>query len=390
MARRATGLWVYANDASVVVEPPGQTFVAQPVAAFSHYLVRVGRPDGFIIGELRGALEVVSWRTDGYGMATIAVPSSSILSAPELFQFGNMVRIDFDNGLRPWIGVMDPPREVLFNAVRVEMYEASYMFSWRLTPPQSSETSFEGATAATLVNELVRAAGLSFPMAMDSIHLGGPPVDIVFDREVVLAAIGRVQELDEELHYDVVDYVGHSSPVIHPALRLWRGIRADDSARAVLRAGHNLVNPQILEQGPIVNQVIVETKLIQESSEVQGEEPRHGPTFTANNLASQGAHALRQQFIALPDVDTNVTPGAGQQHANAQLTKQAWARRRIGGTSLNLSPGLWRNFSTGSRIRLETYSPQPMVLTATVNGMEFLPATGQLALVLSDAVPANI
>lgn len=386
MARRATGFWVYADDTPVVIPPPPPTFTAPPVVAFGRYLVRVGRPDGVIIGELRGALLSVAWGTDSYGMATMVVPAQAIIRAPELFQFGNMVRIDFDNGLRPWVGVIDPPREVLFSTVQVEMYEASYMLSWRVTPAQSMATSFEGASGAALISDLVRESGLLFAPSHYA-AAGGPPIDITFDNEVVLAAVARVQELDEALHYDVVSDTSFYDGAIRPALRLWRGVRADDSARVVMRCGYNLIDPRILEQGPINNQIIVETKVLQESSGLVGEEPLHGPTFTGNSMVSQGAHALRQLFVAQPDIDTAVTPGAGQQYADAQIAKQAWARRRVGGVSLNMSPGLWREFSTGSRIRLEAYSPQPMMLTATINGLEYEPATGYLSLVLSDAEP---
>lgn len=386
MARRATGLWVYADESAVVIESPRPTFTAAPVVAFGHYLVRVGRPDGVIIGELQGALESVSWGTDSYGMAMMVIPAQTLIRAPELFQYGNMVRIDFDSGLRPWVGVIDPPREVLFSTVQVSMYEASYMLSWRVTPQQSMATSHEGAAAATLVSDLVAESGLPFDQGRYG-DLGGPPIDITFDSEVVLAAVARVQELDEELHYDAMCASSFGDGVIRPMLRLWRGVRADDSARAVMRAGHNLVDPRILEQGPIVNQIIVETKVLQESSNVVGEEPLHGPTFTGNQPASQGAHGLRQSFVAQPDIDTDVTPGAGQQYADAQIAEQAWGRRRISGVSLNVPPARWRDFSTGSRIRLEAYSPQPMALAATVLGLEYAPGTGFLSLVLSDAEP---
>lgn len=386
MARRATGFWVYADESPVVIEPPRPTFTAAPVVAFGHYLVRVGRPDGYVVGEMRGALETVSWRTDGYGMATMIVPAQDIIRAPELFQFGNWVRIDFDSGLRPWVGVIDPPREVQFSSVRVEMYEAAYTLTWRVTEQQNLATTFEDTTSAALVAALVARSGL--PLSTSYLAaLPAQTVDIAFDSEGVLSAVARVQELDAELHYDTVADSAPDDRVIRAQLRMWRGARADDSGRAVFRAGHNLVGPTILEQGPINNQVVVETKVLGTGSDVLGEEPLHGPTFVGNDVVSQGAHATRQVFVPLPDVDTQVTPDAGQQYADAQVAEQGRPRRRVGGSSVNVSPGLWRTFSTGSRIRLETYSPQPMALTAVINGMDYTPAAGQLALVLSDAEP---
>ncbi len=387
MARRATGLWVYADDTAVVVQPPAPTFVARPVIGFGRYLIRVGRPDGAVIGELRGELSAVSWGVDSYGMATVVMPAQVITRTPELFQFGNMVRIDFDNGLRPWIGVIDPPREVLTATMQLSLYEASYMLTWRVTAAQGVATTHEAAHAATLVSDLVRAAHLPFASSRYG-DLGGPPIDIAFDNEVVLSAIGRVLELDEELHYDLVD-ASPSDGRITPALRLWRGVRADDSARVTLRCGYNLIEPRILEQGPINNQVIVETKAPEVETEIVTDEPLHGPTYIGNNAGSQATQATRQAFVALPDVDTAITPGAGQRYADAQVARLAWARRRISGISLNMATGRWHDFSTGSRIRLETYAPQPMMLTATVNGLEYTPATGRLSLTLSDAEPAQ-
>lgn len=388
MTRRATGFWVYADEETpVVVPPPLPTFTAPPVVEFGRYLIRVGRPDGVIIGEIRGELASVSWGVDSYGAATVIMPAQAIVRTPELFQFGNMVRIDFDSGLRTWVGVIDPPREVRTSTVQLSLYEASYMLTWRITPAQSLATSYEGVPAATLVSNLVRNAALPFVESRYD-GLGGPLIDIAFDNEFVSAAIARVQELDEELHYDVVDS-SIGDVAIRPAIRLWRGVRVDDSARVMMRCGYNLIEPSILEQGPISNQIIVETKVSESLVGAQPDEPLHGPTFIGNSFGSQAAHGVRQLFVALPDVDTEIAPTAGQRYADAQVARLAWARRRVNGISVNVSPGRWRDFSTGSRIRLEAYAPQPMTLTATVIGMEYTPAAGRLSLLLSNAEPAS-
>ena len=377
MARRATGWWVYAGESAGVITPPRAVFTRPAEIDNGFYVVRVAGPDGWIIGELQGRLESVSWRVDGYGAASMLVPLETIVRTPYLLEFGNLIRIDFSNGLRSWAGVIDVPREVTVGAIRIQMYEASYMLGWRLATPG---VMFEDnpQSAAVLIYALVGGADL--PLDAMRNHTAGEPLSVEVGEESRLAAVERVRSLDPDVHYDV--WGGSwSDPHIRPTVRIFREYWSDDTADAVLLQGYNLAEVSMMEQGPIWNRMHVKAKM---PADVIGETQERYERFTADNLYSQPRHAMRETLVTLPDVDEDVSEWYATRYAQTQVDLLATARRRVGGTSLNLAPALWRNFTTGSKVRIESYSPAPMAMEATVLGLEYSPAAGRMVLIFDD------
>ena len=374
MPRRSTGLWSYppAAGGSPPAPPPVLVVVGElrPVG----YVCYVADASGEFIGELSGQLESVTWAADGYGMASMTLPSSVLLGSAALLEFGNRVLIEFDNGMAPWGGLIDVPRESSVSWVRAQFYEAGYLFNWRLTPPAVAFTGFGELPAARVLGRLVAQSGLDIDVAGPAGE-PGDPVGVEFYYETLAAAASTLRGLDARLHWFVQPRpsdVGRVSFV----LQTFRGHAADRTQQAVLVQGHNLVGGTVLEQGPIFNEILVapgDTDL-----------KAGGPVFAATHAGSRQRYDLRQQLVVLSDVTEADSPGRALAHAKARLAAYSRPRLRAQGVCLDMEPGRYREFGIGSLVQVETAAPAAGSMALTVIGMEFRPNEGVLSLVFDD------
>lgn len=380
MARRATGLWVYKRaDGGEPSPPPPPIYVAPPSLSPVFYVIYVARQDGVIIGELAGQLESVAWATDGYGMAPLVMPLGAALRSGALLEFGGRVGIEFSNGLAPWGGVVDVPRETSLGVARSQFYEAVYMLNWLLTGPNDLYIGSEAAPAADILVDLVARAGLDVTIDATA-AVGGEPVEVEFHYETLAQAADKLRGMDAHLHYFIRPRL--SAGRIDFELVLFREMRADDSDRAVLIQGHNLVGWTALEQGPIYNEVLAGVGDF--LNETPAEDGTYRELYVATDGASRQRYGRRQQLLVLPEVEGESGPGRAAARARAQLATYGKPRLRVQGACLNLSPGLYRNFSIGSRVRVESSIPMALNEQLTVIGMDFQPAAGTLSLVFDD------
>ncbi len=377
MARSAAGLWIGRRAGGGATPPaPPPVYIAPPSLSPSSYVVYVGNQSGLVIGELAGALESVTWAVDGYGTAALILPTDAP-AYQHLLAYGNRVFIDFSNGLPPWGGVIDVPRETTLGQTRVQMYEATYLLGWDWTGPQSYTAERQRPAGAVLADLVGRS--------MLDIEVGalgddaGEAVPVEFDNESLLSAAEKLRGLDARLHYRV-----RARPIrgqrIQFALEVFCGALSDDVGPALFIQGQNMVQWEVLEQGPIWNGVTV----ISQSDAAADGSGRFLYTTTA--AASQLRYGLRRRPPqSLPDVDEDATPGRTQARAQAILAATHTPRMRARGTLLNQEPGLYRSFGIGSRVAVEITRPAAARLELVVIGMEFRPAAGTLSLVFDDA-----
>ena len=377
MPVRATGFWNYRRGGSSPPAPP-PVFVAAPSLSPVSYVVYVGDRGGTIIGELAGMLESVSWATDGYGMASLVMPLQDALRAGPLLGFGNRVFIEFSNGLAPWGGVVDAPRETTLGQMRLQFYEAAYLLNWRLTPRMAVYTGSEARPAADVLLDLVRPSGLALSYDFAAAE-GGAVGDVEFHYDTLAVAGQRLRDVGAALHYFLRPLpLGRGG--IHFEMVAFRNALRDDTARAVLIQGHNLVDWAVLEQGPIHNEVVVGVGDFLDQTE-----DSYGAVYVAGDAGSQGRYDLRQYLIAMPEEDGESGPGRAEQRATAHLATYGRPRTRVRGACLNLAPALYRDYSIGSRVRIEASTPMATAEELTVVGMEFRPAEGVLALTFDDS-----
>ncbi len=376
MPVRSAGFWTYRRGGETPFVAPPPIYVAQPSLSPVSYVVYVGNRRGTIIGELAGQLDTPTWATDGYGMAAMTLPLQAAMAAGPLLEFGNRIYIEFSNGLAPWGGVLDVPREVTLGQIRLQFYEAAYMLNWRLTPRMAMYTGSEARPAADVLLDLVEPTGLIVGYDLTA-AAGGESVDVEFHLDSLSTAAQKLRDVDAGLHYFLRPLpLGRGS--IQFELVAFRDALADHTARAVLIQGHNLVDWSVLEQGPIHNEVLVGV-----GDFINGE-GSYAELHVAGAPASQGRYDLRQHLISLPDEEGESGPGRAERRAHAHLAAYGRPRRRVRGACLNLPPALYRDYGIGSRVRIEASTPMATAEELTVIGMEFRPAAGALSLVFDD------
>jgi hypothetical protein len=343
----------------------------------------VGDRRGVVRGELSGLLENVTWGTDGYGMATLILSLPAALANGALLEFGNRAKIEFSNGLPPWGGVIDVPRETTLGQMRVQMYEAGYMLNWLLTEAQALYLEGDARPAAEILADLVTRSGLD--MVFDGTAAGGgEPVEAEFHYETLAAAADKLRGLDGGLHWFTRTRPTGARDITFE-LVAFRDALDDAANRAILIQGHNLVDWSVLEQGPIYNEVLVGIgDFLNPAADLSGEESGYSELHTASDGASRMRYGPRQQLVVLPDVTGESGPGRAAARARAQLAAHSKPRLRVAGAALNLPPALYRDYGIGTRIAIEASTPMATSEKLVVIGMEFQPGTGTLSLVFDD------
>lgn len=415
MARRSGGGFWISEDGTGGAAPPSPPFthVVPGLIKRGKAVIRIGDPQGRVIGQLFGRIDSVSSRADGYGGATILFPSAVLREYRGLLEFGNRLRIDFNNGLRPWAGVIDVPRELSGGVLRVQAYEPAYLLSQRLTRRLArfvAESGYDAQTVARLM--VLRLEGR--PLTVFE-RAGGhapppPPMAAEFSFETVLDALDALRDIDPWFHYHSgCEFQVSEDGFIDLHLYVYRGAWQDATGQAVLQQGVNFTNVQILDQGPVVTRVIVATgdaDVGGEGDRVDNEQPtrppyrpnsRYSPVYypyTAPGLMLSAqlpgdAAWPREKFVVLADVGGEDESDPGEQlerYAETYLDRYSAPARRVSGTSLNLSPGLWHNFGVGSLVRLRATDAAGLSFEQDlqVHGLDYTPAQGVLSLVLAD------
>lgn len=408
----SSGLWSIRLPEPGVPDTPGSfVFSAAPIFSLgAAAIVRVGDRDGRLIGQLFGMLEPVVWRADGYGTATLIIPAETVTDYPYLFNPGNRVRVDFENGLPAWGGVMDVPAETDGRTVRLQLYEAAYTLSWALS---GRSMHFGGEDGARVTAVQVADQIMSYSRHFTAPHViyddTGEAVTVSFAYENILSALSRLRSLDAALHFHGRLDESAENEILFKMDIFRQGI-ADDTARAVFRAGHNLVNVTAVDGGPLVNTVIVATGDAaldpdEETPPVVTEPIPYSPyqvaylhgaypgeLVIATATDSAGLYDDREQFVVLSDVMGAEDPGRAVAHAISFLDKHKKPTRRINGTSLNMEPGAWRNVRVGGLVTVE----QPLAdsvwqrQTMMILGMDYVPSQGTLQLVFSDPIEGMV
>jgi len=371
MARnRAAGLWV-GRRATEGVEPPAPAFsmqIGRPFAS-TRYLITVADRDGRVIGELWGQLEGVNWRMDGYGQAALLAPPDLARDRPWLIEHGNRVLIEFENGLEPWGGVIDLPRETSAYSARVQMYQAAYVFNWRLLAQDAHYRGEWSNQAAHILRSLVYFRGDMNVYAEPISGEEGPTVDVTFGQEEsVASAAGRLRDLDPAMHYIVKGR--RENGRIEFYLNAWHGVRRDDSRVVALISGHNFVGATTMEQGPVFN--VIRTAV-----------PGRDAPWTSTESGSVARYGRREEWLTPTGVE-EWGPAQAEHTAHNRLGQVAWPRLRTSGAALDLPPGRFRDYGVGSVVTLEAERPEARSNPAFIISMDYTPGDGTLGLVFDD------
>lgn len=381
----SAGLYAYVLEDETLppppVRPPQVFYTRRSRIDLNRPVIDIADEEGDFIGRLVGEPGAVSWRTDGYGRMTLAMPPQEAARRAELIEFGRRALVKWDNGLPPWVGVIDVPRENVPGRTTVNLYSMEYTLGWSLTERNDVYSSeMERNTPDYILSRLLVNAGRG-DIAVYTVASDEPAIDISFRYEDLLSAAGRLREQNDRFHWYIAQ-IGASS--IAPGLRMFYGWRRDRRGDARLVEGHNLVNVETVEQGPIFNDVTVAAG---------NDDPESAGLALVYRFARPGRYgSSRQLFVPLPEVTVTAQresdlPAERDRvlpaYAYAEYERYYRPVTRYRGMCVNRPPSPFGTYDLGDLVTVELngYGRRRTELDVLIVGMEFDPLTGMLTVV---------
>lgn len=377
MGTSISGLGLAQWSAVEVVLPPVETesrprLWLYPDAAgrrAASVLALVATPTGRLIGELRGEMTGVAWKLNSYGPARLNLFRGT--TAEHLARPGNRLAILFDNGLPPWGGVIDLPRPWRGPVFELTAYSAEVMLAWRGAGGERTLTGTAGAVLAQLLTEAGREAGLGIELG--DIWTGGKARQWEFVAETLAEAAAELTSGTGDYFVEPVVMGGTLRFLLHFLER--RG--SDRSKRVALTEGHNLVRPELNEQGPLVNQWRVEGAGL--GGTVLGPQQRY--VGAAGDAESQELYGRRE------DSETNSALTSQEMvdyQAAVNLAATSQPQEVIGVEALDRPPGRFEAYDVGDTLWFELFSQGygGFAGPRRVTAREYLPQTNVCRLVV--------
>ncbi len=335
------------------------------------YRLLVADVTGRVLTELRPRLSRVSWVLNKPGQLTFAMAKTDAKLRQEYLRFGNRVYLEFDNGLRPWGGVITGGREWSESEVAVEAWSGEALLGWRVT---GRNRVFSGASLGSVLQTvLADTAGVaSIGLQVGTVYLGGAGYSLEYHYSSLADVAGDLVELGGGV-VDVTTREEAGRVVFTVNLYERRGV---DRPGVALVEGANVVAARLRDEDSIINSVYGAT----DGSGWGDEDRLYGNVV---NTESAALHDLREGFQG-----TQVTEQSALDAAlRATLEQSAWPRRVVGLQVTNREPGRFAEYDLGDgvTVSLPTYGFGGTRGLFRVTGREFFPDEDVCDLVVEEA-----
>jgi len=377
----STGLHTYELADDPTTSPPTQTFYTRRVRLDTNRpVIEVATPTGDFIGRIAGETGPVSWRTDDYGRMTLTMPAAMAAAQRELIEYGNQIMLTWDNDLPAWVGVIDVPRENTPGRTVVHAYSLEYTLGWSLTRRYDV---YRDEQPDQVLTRLVELAGRTDIRAYNAGSVAEPVGEVIFSYDTLLEAAERLRKRNDRLHWFIAQEGGRD--VLRPSLWTYYGYRRDRRADIRLVEGHNLINVETVDQGPLFNDVTVAAGNDDPTADASGQQ---GLVY---GIYHPSRYGQRQRFVPLPEVEVDLTTGNTLAElvrvlgplAQAEYDRYARPRLRYRGTCINRPPARFGSYTLGDLVTVELsgFNRRWVELDVVVVGMEFDPESGLLTVV---------
>jgi len=333
----------------------------------------VGDTTGRLLAELEVDIGPVSWRLNAIGRAEFTIAQSDAKATEDYLGFGNRVLFQFENGLPDWGGMIDVPRT--WNAdgtITCTAYSGEYILGTRRT---GKTKEFTGSTPGTIFQTLLADANgvEDTGIAAGTIWTGGSAFAVTYHYDDLLQ-ITQDLLIQRLADYDYCIVASKSGGSIVFTANFYQE-RGSTKAAAALIEGHNAVDVQLAEQGPIVN---VWTAV--GAGSTWGDERLTG---TDSDSASIAAYGRREGHEAHSDLEeqaalTAISDTLVDQYKDPQsiLTLSA----------LDKAPALFADYDVGDTVRvwLHSYGFGGYNHLVRVLGREYDPESGRCQLVVKE------
>lgn len=353
-----------------------KTAAIAPLTAYIGTAIRglVGDRFGRLIAEITPKWAPISWRLNDVGRANLVISATDDKATEQILRSGNRIYIDFDNGLPPWGGVMDPPRGWTEDGkIAVSVYSGEYLLNWRRT---LRTRSFAGMSAGEIFQALILEANAAedLGITLGDVWMGGEAYTVELHYARVLPFIrGELCGKLSTAEFALLPRLEDGRITFRAELYEQRGA---DKPNVVLIESHNLSGESLVEHGPIVNDWALAG-----AGSGWGEDRLTSEAGASNlDITSIGQYGLRQDAAVFGDISVQSTLDA---QAATLLAASKDPVRLTSGYAANLAPALFADYDLGDRIRVNLHSKgfggtDTIIRVVT---REFDPATGLCNLV---------
>ena len=305
------------------------------------YRLLVADVTGRVLTELRPRIEKVSWVENDVGGLSFVMAKTDPKLRPELMRFGNRVFLEFDNGLRPWGGVLTGGREWGESEVVMEARSGEVLLGWRVS---ARNRVFEGATLGSVLATVLADANAvqSMRLELGTVYMGGVGYSLEYHysslRDVAADLVG--------LGGVVVDVTAREvGGVVRFSVNLYERKGVDRPGVALVE-GANVVGARLREEDTVVNAWYGATDGTgwSDSARLYG---------SAVNAESGALHDLREGFEVVKVSEQSALDAA----LRARLEGSQWPARVVGLQVTNRPPGEFGEYDVGDgvSVSLPTY-----------------------------------
>ena len=304
--------------------------------------VLVGDVYGRILAEIEPDVGAVTSRLNAVGQCTFSLAKTDSKALEENLHFGNRILVQFDNGLRDWGGIIDPPRDWGLANVTCTAYSGEYIFGMRQT---DKGRYFSGATVGAIYQSLIDEANAQRDMgiALGSVWTGGEGHSPDYHFKNLLdifqdSLCDRLSDAD----FDVTASEASGKIVFTANLYERKGTTRTDYP---LIESANAQVARFSEQGYLVNW----WDLAGEGSD-WGDNRIFSHTEDATSI---GVYGLRQGSQIYSDVSVQATLDA---HATNALAQSKDPHNMLELVTLDAVPARFRDYDVGDTVPLSMHS----------------------------------
>lgn len=338
---------------------PAVAILPAVVYPAGHLLVLVADNRGMILGRLPVEVDGMAWKLNTYGQARMAAPWGV---DERLIQIGNRVLILHDSGLKPWGGVIEPPRERKQGVVELTAYSGEYLLGLRQT---ALTRLFTNATAGEMARALLNEANaIDFSgVEVGSIDEGGERYSTEFHAQLLLKVIQ-----ESILPLTGVDWsvsAGEENGRIIFRLHIHER-RGRTHNHIWLIEGRNITPANLKEQGRLTNAWTVVGG---------GADWSTRPVGSAEDTIGQHRYGLREASQIANSV-TDPATLAALAAGNLEQTRELFPGLTL--DTLNLTPAPWAEYDVGDTVwvDLPSYALHGYRRPLRIIAREFIRAQG--------------
>lgn len=325
---------------------------------------------GLALGELEPDVESATWVLNGSGRLVFRLGKSDRKATRDFLQFGNLVLVQFGNGLPDWGGVIDPPRDWEEEAIAANAYSGEYLLGFRQT---SRGRYFTEVGVGHIYASVIGDANAVGDMLVDLGEVwdgGGSHSPDYHFRDLLSIAQESIGRRLTPADFVLEPVVGEGGLRFRASLFERRG---RDLPGLALVEGQNLGAIRMIENGPILN-----------SWALVGEGTTWGdqrPIAYGQDAASIAEYGLREASEVLGDVSQLATLEAA---VGERIARTARPQVMVALDALDAAPARFADYDIGDvlTLRLDSYGFEGYEAPVRILAREYRPRQGVCGLVV--------